>query len=160
MANKKRDVVEYNLTFVGANKNEAELIQGVIQSVNDMKSKDELPMKKYLDEIKKFKVDLDLFIDIKNTLSKTKNKKLLDRLNDRIDFYEKAISERELRVENHKENIKFIDEYIAKIRSHITEEIDHDKKSATYTYDMSYLEGLIDLALIVFELDFNDEKVS
>lgn len=161
MVNKKKDVVEYNLTFVGANKNQAELIQGVIQAITEMKSKDTMPIKKYKGEIDKFQTDLNLFKDTVKALSKTKaNKKLLGRLNERIEFYEKEIGERELKIDNHKENIQFVDDYIAKIRSHITEDINKEEKHVTYTYDMTYLEGLLDLALIVFELDFNDEKVS
>lgn len=158
MSNKvDKKVTEYNLTFIGATSNQAQAIQGVIQSINDLKSRDELPMKKYQSEIDDFKIDLKLFKDIKEKLDKSE-KSLIKRVQDRIEHYENEISEREMKIKNHQENIDYINNYIKKIQSHITEKVDHYNHMVEYTYDMTYLDGLLDLALIVFELDFDDEK--
>jgi chromosome segregation ATPase len=149
---KKEKLTEYNVTFVGVTWNQAQAIQGAIQSIKEMNMRDELPIKKYQEEINKFSFDLNLF---KKAIVYLKGTLKVDVQN-RIDYYEKEIAEREEKIKGHQSNIDFVNEYIEKLQSFITEKIDHEKRTVTYTYDMTYLEAFLDLAYILFEVSFDD----
>jgi hypothetical protein len=150
---KKEKLTEYNVTFVGVTWNQAQAIQGAIQSIKEMNMRDELPIKKYQEEINKFSFDLNLF---KRVITCLREGRLKVEVQNRIDYYEKEIAEREEKIKGHQSNIDFVNDYIKKLQSFITEKIDHEKRTVTYSYDMTYLEAFLDLAYILFEVSFDD----
>jgi len=152
-----KEFVKYTVSFVGATPNQAQAIQGVIQSINDLKSKDELPIRKYEGELKVMYEDCSLFVDVVEEFNRKKfTPRLLPRVKERISYYQKEIATREKSIKNHKENIKYIDDYITKLRSYIKEEVNDTEKTVTYSYDMAYLTPFLDLAVIVFEMSFEE----
>jgi len=157
----EQDLTEYKVTFVGVTINEAQAIEGAIQAISELKAKDELPLAKYKKEFEETNVDLMLFKDIYTIISENApDANLLKRIESRIEILQPKINELELKIENHQDNISYINNYIIKIRKHIKEDIDTENHIVTYTYDMTYIEGFLDLASIIFEIDFHDEKVN
>jgi hypothetical protein len=148
----------YTITFIGATPNQAQAINGVIQAISDLKAKDELPMKKYESELKGLYIDFILFKDINVAISNMMMNNLKEQIEKRLQYYEGEIANREKSIKNHQENIAYIDTYIRKIRSHITESVNANAKTVSYTYDMTYLAPFLDLAMIVFEMSFEEPK--
>ena len=153
-----KGTVDYVVTFVGATPNQAQVIESVIKSIEQLKAKDELPMFKYKNELIGLNTDFILFKDVYTTLSTIAiDNNILVRVKERMDYYENEIKTRELKIKNHKENVDFINEYIAKVRSFIKEKVNGKEKTVTYTYDMTYLTPFLDLAVIIFELSFEEQ---
>ena len=153
-----KDRVDYVVTFVGATPNQAQVIESVIKSIEQLRAKDELPMNKYQNELVNLNTDFILFKDVYTTLSTIAiDNNILVRVKERMDYYENEIKTRELKIKNHKENVDFINEYIAKVRSFIKEKVNGKEKTVTYTYDMTYLTPFLDLAVIIFELSFEEQ---
>lgn len=153
-----KDKIDYVVTFVGATPNQAQVIESVIKSIEQLKAKDELPMFKYQNELKGLNTDFILFKEVHTALSNmAPDNTLIGRVKERMDYYENEIRTRESKIKNHKENVTFINDYIAKIRSHITEKVNGKEKTVTYTYDMAYLNPFLDLAVIIFEISFEEQ---
>jgi len=155
----KKNAEKYTITFVGATSNQAQAINGVIQAIKDLKAKDELPMNKYQGELKKLNVDYNLFKEVHEVITKDlKNIRLVEKVKERLDYYENEIGSREHKIANHIENMTYIDNYITSILSHIHEVVNKKTKTVVYTYDMIYFGPFLDLAVIVFEVGFDKEE--
>lgn len=148
----------YTVTFVGATPNQAQAIEGVIQSVLQLKGKDELPMKKYESELEPMYKDLLLFKQLHILVSNMVDNNLKEQIEKRIEYYNAEIAKRETAIKGHKENIEYINSYVRKIRSHIHENVNANEKTVTYTYDMDYITPFLDLAMIAFEMSFEEPK--
>lgn len=148
----------YKITFIGATPNQAQAIEGVIQAISQLKSKDELPMKKYETELKPMYTDYLLFKEIKEFADMMKAENLSEKVGERMKLLDEEISKRETAIKKRQENIDYINNYIKEIRSHIKEEVDTTKKTVVYTYDTAYIKPFLDLAVIVFEIGFEEKK--
>jgi|GEM_PF-5983234 len=158
---KKEDVVKYTVTFVGATPNEAQAINGVLQSISQLKTRDEMPLRKYQKDLEEINKNYVLFKEINAYLSKEIfENNLVSKIEKRIKLYDSQIKDIEIKIKNHKKNIKYINDYINKVKSHIKEEINEENKTVTYIYDMNYIRPFLDLAVIVFEMTFEEPKAT
>lgn len=157
-SNEKKEMIEYQVDFVGVTPNQAQAIEGVIMAIQKIKERDELPISKYQAELGVMNVDFILFKDVHTAIKNSRYTDLIERINKRLNYYEQETGSRESLIKKHKENITYIDDYVKDIREHIIEEVDHDNHKATYTYDWSYFKPFLDLANIVFELKFEEPQ--
>ena len=148
----------YTITFIGATPNQAQAVNGVIQAILDLKNKDRLPVEKYESELKPLYKDLLLFKEIYTTICNMMDNNLKEQIEKRLQRFETDIATRENTIKSHKENMVYIDSYVRKIRSHIHENVNANEKTVTYTYDMDYITPFLDLAMIVFEMSFEEPK--
>jgi chaperonin cofactor prefoldin len=150
----------YTITFIGATPNQAQAVNGVIASILQLKGKDEMPIRKYESELKTMYDDYILFKDVHVVISNMMINNLKEQIEKRMEYYDNEIKTRETAIKNHKSNIAYIDAYIKKIRSHIKENVNANTKTVVYTYDMTYITPFLDLAMIVFEMSFEEPKPS
>jgi len=148
----------YTVTFVGATPNQAQAIEGVIASISQLKGKDQMPIDKLESELKIMYPDFILFKELDTVISNMQMNNLKEQIEKRMEYYDREIGKREREIKSHKENIAYIDSYIKKIRSHIHENINANTKTVVSTYDMGYLEPFLDLAMITFEMSFEEPK--
>lgn len=155
----EKKITEYKVTFVGLSYNEAQAVEGIIHSINQLKLRDKMPMDKLEEENKVDNVDLVLYRQIHTTLMNLPFKSNLgERVQKRIKDLEQKNHERNLRIKNHKSNIDFLTEYVESLREKIKEEVDHDNQTVTYTYDTDYFRPFLDLGGIIFEMSFEEQK--
>lgn len=148
----------YTITFIGATPNQAQAINGVIQAVLDLKGKDRVPMNKYEAELKPLYADNILFKDIYTVICNMLQNNLKEKIEKRLEQCEAEIITREKAIKGHQENMAFIDALVKKFRSHIHENVNANEKTVTYTYDMGYFEAFLDIAMVTFEMSFEEPK--
>ncbi len=148
---KKKDVV-----IEGVSEIEANAIGILLYHIQNNKTQPQANLNEGLKIKKETEEELAFLFDIEKELEKyNKTGKNLRIVKKRIKLYEDNI-EKNLNpaIQSLEKHIKFIDDTIEKVSSHITE-VEFDDK-VVKTYDKDYFSPILDVAYVLFEVKPNE----
>lgn len=152
-------IKEYTVEFVNVTPNQAQAIELSLRGIEQIKERDLLQIKAVESELEPLQTNQDIFTETKAFLEYDINvTKLIEKIDVQLKKYEVEIPKLLARKKNHEDNAKFIDDMIEKVRSHIHENVDDDNMKVIYTYDKDYIQGFLDLAMVVFEFSVEDKQ--
>lgn len=152
-------VKEKTVVIEGVSETEAQAIGTLLYYVENTKAQPQAHLNQGLQMKKETEDELAFLYEIKEELNIYNNTgKTLRNVVKRIELYEKNV-EKNLNpaINNLEKHIKFVDDTIAKINSHITEKEFEDK--VVRTYDKSYFTPMLDIAYVLFEVKGNGKEV-
>lgn len=147
--------VEKKVVFQGVTGNEAQAINLALGEILKLKARDEAPLAKFTRENDSIVEDLEFFTDIHANM-KDHAKKLIRKVEERIERLQKYQVQVNEQIEKYKGNVEFLDKYVKDVKSHITEEVLENE--VIYTYDKPFFDTWLGLASIMFEFEVEVEK--
>ena len=146
-----KDLKETSVLIFGLSEVEAQAVNTVLHHIESTKSVPQQQVQGAVKELTTMEADLDLFKHIEADLSTFNNlSKTYRDVVKRIEGIEKFRTKVENYVQLHQKTLDFVDETIAKIKSHIVETDCED--GIHVTYDETYFRPMLDLAYVIFDL--------
>ena len=145
----KKEVV-----ILGVTSNQAQAINLALEEIKKLKSRDEAPLAKFTKDNESIVEDLAFFTDIHANM-KDHAKKLIRKVEERIERLQKYKSQVGEQIEKFKGNVEYLETYIKDVQSHIVEEVFEDK--VVYTYDTKFFDTWLGLVSIMFEFEVDVE---
>ena len=146
-----KDLKETSVLVFGLSQVEAQAVNTVLHHIESTKSVPQQQVQGAVKELTAMELDLDLFKHIEADLSTFNNlSKTYRDVVKRIEGIEKFRTKVENYVQLHQKTLDFVNETIAKIKSHIVETNEAD--GIHVTYDETYFRPMLDLAYVIFDL--------
>lgn len=143
------------ITFLGVTSNQAQAINLALIEIDKLKARDEAPLAKFTRDNDGIVEDLEFFGEIHANM-KDNAKKLIRKVEERIERLQKYKSQVGEQIDKYKGNVEFLDKYIKDVKSHITEEVLENE--VIYTYDSVFFDTWLGLASIMFEFEVEVEQ--
>ena len=143
------------VVILGVTSNQAQAINLALEEIKKLKSRDEAPLAKFTKDNDSIVEDLAFFTDIHANM-KDHAKKLIRKVEERIERLQKYKSQVGEQIEKYKGNVEYLETYINDVKSHIVEEVFEDK--VVYTYDTKFFDTWLGLASIMFEFEVEVDK--
>ena len=140
--------------ILGVTSNQAQAINLTLEEIRKLKSRDEAPLAKFTKDNESIVEDLAFFTDIHANM-KDHAKKLIRKVEERIERLQKYKSQVGEQIEKFKGNVEYLETYIKDVQSHIVEEVFEDK--VVYTYDTKFFDTWLGLVSIMFEFEVDVE---
>jgi hypothetical protein len=148
----KKNAKEIPVEIVGLSQVEAQALNTVLHHIETTKHTPKAQEERILTQLKTIEEDLDLFTHIEQELGTYNNTTHTYRdVVKRIENITKYRDYMESQLEPVQQTIRFADEIIAKINTHIHEDVIGEEK-VIITYDAEYILPMLDLAYVIFDL--------
>lgn len=144
-----------SVVILGLTSNQAQAINLALEEIKKLKSRDEAPLAKFTKDNESIVEDLTFFTEIHANM-KDHAKKLIRKVEERIERLQKYKSQVGEQIEKFKGNVEYLETYIKDVQSHIVEEVLEDK--VVYTYDTNFFDTWLGLASIMFEFEVEVDK--
>ena len=146
-----KETKQKEVIIKGVSETVAQAINTVVHHIDGTKSQPQGMIQGATKQLGIIEVDLDLLTHVEKELATYNNTtKTYRDVVKRIESLSETRVKIEKFIEMHQKTVNYVDDTIAKIKSHIKETV--GETTVEYEYDAPYFESLLDLAYVIFDL--------